>query len=215
VDLREVIIKKKRKRSSDEANMGNVIVALVFVLIGIVVFYWLIIIPYYVALNTLPASRGKTIKELEEIAARFEPLASYGRAAILNQALEDWDQIVDLSLEDQQEVLKTLEEIGLKSLNIQTHNYFINQKLFLFYYNLSNTNDTFLISADKYAKKLIDLSPEHINSHESMIRFYLAKKDYQESKKWIEKWKSVHPGISFLDRNRWDSHLEELKNQIE
>ncbi len=215
VDLREVVIKKKRKRSSDEANMGNVIVTLVSVLIGIIVFYWLIIIPYYVSSNTLPISNSKNLDELEEIAARFEPLASYGRSAILNQALEDWEQIVDLPLGDQQEVLKTLEEIGLKSLIVDPENYFINQRLFLFYYNLSNTNDTFLISADKYAKKLINLSPEHINSHESMIRFYLAKQDYQESKKWVDKWKSVHPDISILDRDKWDNYIEELKYQIE
>ena len=63
VDLREVVIKKKRKRSSDEANMGNVIVTLVSVLIGIIVFYWLIIIPYYVSSNTLPISNTKNLEQ--------------------------------------------------------------------------------------------------------------------------------------------------------
>ncbi len=133
----------------------------------------------------------------------------------MNQALEDWDQIVALPLEDQEKVLKTLEEIGLKSLKVDPQNYFINQRLFLFYYNLSNANDTFLITADKYANKLIELSPEHINSHESMIRFYLAKKDYQGSKKWVDKWKTDHPDISRLDRDKWDDFVEELKYEIE
>ena len=65
--------------------------------------------------------------------------------------------------------------------------------------------------ADKYAKKLIQLSPEHINSHESMIRFYLAKKDYQESKKWIDKWKTDHPLLRFKDTVIWDDYLLQLE----
>ena len=48
-----------------------------------------------------------------------------------------------------------------------------------------------------------------------MIRFYLAKQDYQESKKWVDKWKSVHPDISILDRDKWDNDIEELKYEIE
>ena len=214
VNLSEVIIKKRKRRNNEETNVSSMIVTLISPIFGIVIFYWLIITPYHVASDTLPATRGKTINELEEIAGRFEPLAYYGRAEILTQALIDWNQIVALNLDDQREVLNTLEQIGLKSVESQPRYLHINKQLFIFYYNLSNTDDTFLIVAEKYAKKLIEIAPEHINAQESIIRLNLAKKDYEESKKWIDKWKNEHPNLSLLDREQWDIPLEVLKNEI-
>ena len=214
VNLSEVIIKKRKRRNNEETNVSSMIVTLISPIFGIVIFYWLIITPYHVASDTLPATRGKTINELEEIAGRFEPLAYYGRAEILTQALIDWNLIVALNLDDQREVLNTLEQIGLKSVESQPSYLHINKQLFIFYYNLSNTDDTFLIVAEKYAKKLIEIAPEHINAQESIIRLNLAKKDYEESKKWIDKWKNEHPNLSLLDREQWDIPLEVLKNEI-
>ena len=212
VDLREVVIKKKRKRSSDEANMGNVIVTLVSVLIGIIVFYWLIIIPYYVSSNTLPISNSKNLDELEEIAARFEPLASYGRLEILYKIIENLDQIAESATPEQfNEILENTVTLGSIILNDEPNNFLLHQALFNFYFNLSRSDGSYFIKAEEHAKKLINLSPEHINAHESMIRLALVKRDFPESKKWIDKWKTDHPLLRFKDKVFWDDYLLQLE----
>ena len=69
--------------------------------------------------------------------------------------------------------------------------------------------------AGKYADKLIDLSPEHINAQEAKIRLSLIRRDFPEAKKWVDKWKENHPHISIMDKEKWDYPLEELKNELE
>ena len=89
--------------------------------------------------------------------------------------------------------------------------FLLHQALFNFYFNLSRSDESFFIKAEEHAKKLIELSPEHINAHESMIRFSLVKKNFAEAKKWIDKWKTEHPLLRFKDRVFWDDYLLQLE----
>ena len=212
VNLSEVIIKKRKRRNNEETNVSSMIVTLISPIFGIVIFYWLIITPYHVASDTLPATRGKTINELEEIAGRFEPLASYGRLEILNRITNNLNEISKTATKEQMDMIVQNTSILASSLlEDEPENFLLHQALFNFYFNLSRLDESFLKKSQKHAEKLIELSPEHINAQESMIRLALVRMDFLEAKKWVDKWKQDHILLQFQDIIFWDDFLLELE----
>ena len=212
VNLNEVITKKKKRRRNDETNMGVMIVTLISPILGIGIFYWLIITPYHVASNTLPITNSKTLDQLQEIAGRFEPLASYGRLEILNRITNNLNEISKTATKEQMDMIVQNTSILASSLlEDEPENFLLHQALFNFYFNLSRLDDSFLKKSQEHAEKLIELSPEHINAQESMIRLALVRRDFQEAKKWVDKWKQDHIKLQFQDIIFWDDFLLELE----
>ena len=212
VNLSEVIIKKRKRRNNEETNVSSMIVTLISPIFGIVIFYWLIITPYHVASNTLPITNSKTLDQLQEIAGRFEPLASYGRLEILNRITNNLNEISKTATKEQMDMIVQNTSILASSLlEDEPENFLLHQALFNFYFNLSRLDESFLKKSQKHAEKLIELSPEHINAQESMIRLALVRMDFLEAKKWVDKWKQDHILLQFQDIIFWDDFLLELE----